>query len=120
MPQLCIQQRCSADIISLVAILQADLVLSGTDAFDVAKFQRRQRLTIPNRGELYFASPEDLLLSKLQWRRSSQSEKQWRDILGILKTQAEHLERVYLRAWATWLGVGAALEQAFQEPGVRE
>lgn len=82
------------------------------------KFRRRRRLSIPNRGDFYFASPEDLILSKLQWQQSSQSEKQWRDILGILKTQTDQLDIAYLQHWSAQLGVAADLEQAFQESGL--
>ncbi|MDG2615055.1 hypothetical protein P7L53_02245 [Thermoleptolyngbya sichuanensis XZ-Cy5] len=69
------RQTRTLQIIHQETILQADLVLSGADAFDMEKFRRRRRLSIPNRGDFYFASPEDLILSKLQWRQSSQSEK---------------------------------------------
>lgn len=59
-------QTRTLQIIHQETFLQADLVLSGTDAFDMEKFRRRRRLSIPNRGDFYFASPEDLILSKLQ------------------------------------------------------
>ncbi|WP_205369433.1 hypothetical protein [Thermoleptolyngbya sp. PKUAC-SCTB121] len=112
------RQTRTLQIIHQETILQADLVLSGADAFDMEKFRRRRRLSIPNRGDFYFASPEDLILSKLQWRQSSQSEKQWRDILGILKTQTDQLDIAYLQHWSAQLGVAADLEQAFQESGL--
>ncbi|MFQ3619020.1 MAG: hypothetical protein SNJ57_21245 [Cyanobacteriota bacterium] len=111
-------QTRTLQIIHQETILQADLVLSGMDAFEVEKFRRRQRLSIPNRGDLYFASPEDLILSKLQWRQFSQSEKQWRNILGILKTQTDQLDIAYLRNWSARLGVAAEIERAFQESGL--
>lgn len=108
----------SLQIIHQETVMQADLILSGTSEFDALTFERRQLLSIPNRGELYFASPEDVILTKLQWRRSSRSEKQWRDILGILKTQTNRLDRAYLQKWATRLQVRLDLEQALQAAGL--
>lgn len=105
-------------IIHQQTVMQADLMLSGSDEFDIVKLQRRQLLSIPDRGVLYFASPEDVILSKLQWRRFSQSEKQWRDILGILKTQTDKLDRAYLETWAMRLDFASDLEQAFQAAGL--
>lgn len=99
-------------------IMQADLMLSGTREFDALTFERRQLLSIPNRGDLYFVSPEDLILNKLKWRQGSRSEKQWRDILGILKTQTDRLNQPYLREWATRLQVLSDLEQALREAGL--
>lgn len=111
-------QTRTLQIIHQETVMQADLMLSGTDEFDVMKLERRQLLSIPNRGQLYFASPEDIILSKLQWRKFSPSEKQWRDILGILKTQTNKLNRAYLQDWAMRLEVASDLEQAFQEAGL--
>ncbi|MGA9377422.1 MAG: hypothetical protein WBV73_01360, partial [Phormidium sp.] len=105
-------------IIHQQTVMQADLMLSGLDEFDLVKLQRRQLLSIPDRGVLYFASPEDVILSKLQWRRFSQSEKQWRDILGILKTQTDKLDRAYLETWAMRLDFASDLQQAFQAAGL--
>ncbi len=64
------------------------------------------------------ASPEDTILQKLRWGRRSQSEKQWRDVLGILKLQAETLDYAYLAQWSETLDLIDALTQAFTEAGV--
>jgi len=53
------------------------------------------------------ATAEDLLLQKLLWFKESNetSDRQWRDVLGLIKVQAERLDGSYLSAWAARLGV---------------
>lgn len=99
-------------------IARADLVLAHSERFDALKFERRRLIEIPQRGAIYLASAEDLILNKLRWRRQSQSEKQWRDVLGILKTQGEKLDFGYLATWAEQLQVDDDLAQAFVEAGL--
>jgi hypothetical protein len=50
----------------------------------------------------------DVILSKLEWYRmgGEVSDRQWRDILGVLKTQAGTIDLDYLRQWAIELKVG--------------
>jgi hypothetical protein len=59
-------------------------------------------------------SPEDTILRKLQWYRlgGETSDRQWTDILGIIRTQGDRLDRGYLRTWASTLEVGDLLERA--------
>lgn len=104
-------------VIHTDTIARADLMLSENTPFDLMQLERRQAISIEPGTILYYASPEDVILSKLQWRQQSQSEKQWRDILGILKVQLELLDRDYLQDWAIRLGVISELSQAFVEAG---
>jgi hypothetical protein len=46
------------------------------------------------------------------------SERQWLDILGVLKVQAEDLDAPYLREWAARLDVSELLARAWQEAGL--
>jgi len=64
-----------------------------------------------------FASPEDTILSELGWCRmgGEVSDRQWRDILGIMKTRAGELDLDYLRQWANDLKVHDLLKRALQE-----
>lgn len=81
------------------------------------------------------ASPEDIILNKLQWSGATlrmshplrnahqesgatQSDKQWRDILGILKVQGESLDFDYLNSWSNRLGFTEDLQQARTEAGL--
>lgn len=81
------------------------------------QFERRQSISMEEGRMLYYASSEDVVLSKLQWRQQSQSEKQWRDVLGIVKVQGELLDGDYLQDWATRLGIRLELHQVFREAG---
>lgn len=101
-----------------VTIARADLMLAGTELFETQKLARRRAINIIGMGCFYFASPEDIILTKLRWRLQSQSEKQWRDGLGILKVQGETLDFDYLFEWAEQLNLVDDLTQALTEAGL--
>ena len=78
---------------------------------------RKQVLAIEPQAEAMVATAEDSLLAKLEWYRmgGEVSERQWRDVLGILKVQAGTLDLDYLRLWARELNVSDLLERALNE-----
>src|SRR5215471_4414605 len=98
-------------------------VVSGRN-FSRAEFSRRVLRQVDPRSEFeaYVQTPEDAVLSKLDWYRmgGGVSDTQWRDVIGILKTQLGRLDLDYLRKWAVELAVLDLLEQAFREAGVEE
>ncbi len=68
------------------------------------------------------ASPEDLVLQKLAWYRlgGGVSDRQWGDVTGILKVQAEALDLAYLRHWAADLGLTDLLLKAYEDAGIED
>ena len=66
--------------------------------------------------ECNLASAEDVVLHKLHWFQLGErvSERQWRDVLGVLKVQGARLDLAYLRRWATYLGVAERLDEALR------
>jgi hypothetical protein len=91
-----------------VNIASVDIYLSDESDFAISQMARRLWLDTG----FYVASAEDTVLQKLYWRQASQSEKQWRDVLGILKLQQTDLDDAYLDEWAARLGLGADLDTA--------
>ncbi|MDB9323972.1 hypothetical protein PN483_21590 [Nodularia spumigena CS-591/04] len=99
-------------------IANADLYITDVSPFAVSQMARRRLIDVEGIPAFWVASPEDTILQKLRWGRGSQSEKQWRDVLGILKLQAESLDYMYLAEWSEHLDLIDALNQAFTEAGV--
>lgn len=60
------------------------------------------------------------MLQKLWWfRRGNEvSDRQWRDVLGVLKVKADLLDYDYLKHWAALLAVSDLLEKAFDDAGI--
>ncbi|MEG3923181.1 hypothetical protein QUA07_29365 [Microcoleus sp. T3_A4] len=104
----------------MTLVLNADIVLNSNTEFDRSKMARRRLEALDEAGveQFWVASPEDIVLAKLLWRQQSQSQKQWNDVLGILKVQSENLDRGYLTEWAQQLGLTDDLNLAFSESGI--
>lgn len=106
----------SFNAIHLDTVFKVDVFVLSNRMVDQERLQRRRSVTLSEGepGRTYFvASPEDIILSKLEWRRAAGgSEQQWRDVLGILKKQGDALDMTYVRRWAATLGVLDALEEA--------
>lgn len=79
----------------------------GDDAFGRSELARRE-FTAGFPG----ASPEDTILAKLVWyrKRGEESDRQWSDILGIIKVQSDRLDVEYLKKWAGALGESDLLD----------
>jgi hypothetical protein len=64
---------------------------------------------------VYAATPEDVLLAKLEWAKLGESERQIRDAAGILEIQGEKLDMDYVERWAAALDVEDQLRAAQQQ-----
>lgn len=91
-----------------------DLIVRKDRPYSLEEFARR-RLKSLSGVRLSIVSPEDAVLSKLEWAKEGQSERQLQDALGIIVTQGESLDIRYLREWAAPLGVTGLLERLLEQ-----
>lgn len=84
------------------------------------KLRRKRQVIDPDAGlELWVTTAEDIVLQKLAWFRKGGevSDMQWRDVLGVLKSNS-NLDRTHLERWASDLGVADLLDRALSEAGL--
>ncbi|MCY4077260.1 MAG: hypothetical protein OXH04_17715 [Acidobacteria bacterium] len=113
-----VRQRSSVNLFHRTTATKVDLFIAGGSPLDRQAMRRRVRLRVASDPDrfLYVYTPEDILLQKLRWFRlgGEVSDRQWRDILGIVLVQAQRLDEKYLRDGAHLLDVTDLLERALQ------
>ena len=105
-----IRRRSQFNVIDLGTGGKVDLMVLKGRPFSQMEFQRRCPVELLGRT-ISVASVEDVILSKLEWNKITPSERQIRDVVGILSVQAEAVDRAYLQHWAQELGVAAKLNE---------
>lgn len=114
-----VRRNSSFNIIHRETMFKVDVFIPLPRPFHQSQLARAQRQIFSADPEVSarFSSAEDIILSKLEWYRlgGEVSERQWRDVLGVLKTRAGALDLDYLRKWGNELKVSDLLEQVLEE-----
>lgn len=101
-----IQNRGQFNVIHSESGYKADIVIPSASAYDESQLRRRTRVRAENPEiDAFFATPEDVILKKLEYFREGESEKHLRDIAGILKIRGDQIDRQYIEYWADQFGV---------------
>jgi hypothetical protein len=104
-------------------MLKIDIFVAKNAPYDTEAFRRRRKDTLDEEqktAEFYLVSPEDIILNKLEWFRlgGGISDRQWNDVLGVLKIQNNSLDDNYLKYWASELKLEDLLKKAVQDSGI--
>jgi hypothetical protein len=99
-----VAHRHTFNVIQITEGLKIDVYVASDSLFDKQRLERVRELAVSSGRRVRFASPEDVILKKLQAYREGGSDKHLRDIEGVLRVQAS-IDREYLVDWANKLGV---------------
>ena len=116
--QQALQNRSSFNIISFETAFKIDIFIRTESEFQKQLFSHSRKLRLGAREKkLIFASPEDIILLKLDWYRKSDytSQRQWTDVLGVLAMQKERVDFEYLNNWAATLKLNELLQKAIKD-----
>jgi hypothetical protein len=90
------------NIIHPASGLKIDVIIKKDTPFDKNRFDRTRQI-YPGDYSADFASPEDVIIKKMEYYKLGGSEKHLRDITGIFKISGESIDRNYISRWATEL-----------------
>jgi Nucleotidyl transferase AbiEii toxin, Type IV TA system len=109
----------TANAFYLPFVTKIDFFGRGYEPFDESEFSRRKPMMVRASGEtLVIKSAEDTVLRKLLWFREGGqvSEKQWRDVVAVLRISRRTIDDAYLATWASRLGLSELLARAKSTP----
>jgi hypothetical protein len=108
----------SCNIFFLPEVMKIDLFGVGSGPYDQQEFERRRRVPVDaSGGTLVLKSPEDTVLRKLLWHREGGgvSDRQWRDLVEVLRVSGAGMDFDYLSSWARRLALTEAFDRALVE-----
>lgn len=120
-----IERKSSFNLIHFDTMMKIDIFILKDRPFDRMAFKRKKIDSVgeePCAASFYFSSEEDIIISKLEWYMlgGEVSERQWKDLIGVLKIQGDRLDFNYLKKWAGDLGLSVLLDKAINEVSARE
>lgn len=115
-----VAERSHFNAIHLDSMFKVDVfVPADSDRLSQQQLDRQlpEKVSPDSDAIVYVATAEDTLLAKLVWylKGHRASDRQWSDVLGIIKLQGQQLDRIYLDHWAAQLGIKELLDQAIDE-----
>jgi hypothetical protein len=99
------------NILNNQTILKIDCVVLKDNEFEINAFSRRQKVNYAGDFDVWIIGKEDLILSKLNWAKNTNSERQMLDVASIIRNG---FDKLYVEKWAEKLGVDELLKECFE------
>ena len=111
-----VRRRASFNVIHLATAFKVVVFILRSDPYARMEMSRRMFIRVADQPprDLAVATAEDTILQKLRRfeRGGGVSDRQWNDVLGLIKTRGAGLDREYLAIWAADLGIVGLLQAA--------
>lgn len=105
MVQRAVRDQAMFNMIHNALVVKVDCVVRKETEYRRAEFVRRRAVSIAGQ-QVFIVSPEDLILSKLDWAKESRSQIQLNDVRNLLRS-VQDLDTDYLTHWADQLGLAS-------------
>lgn len=119
-----VREHSSFNLIHERMLIKADVYVLPDDPVHRGQLERSRRVALRSEpgSEVELASPEDVVIHKLRWYDlgGRTSDRQWRDVLGVLKVQGERLDLGYMERTVAGLELAELLSRARSEAGQGE
>lgn len=93
-------------------VIKIDFIVKKSSPYQDTAFSRKREVLI-NSNPMWFISPEDLVISKLNWAKDSLSEMQLKDVRNLLET-VDNLDLKYIDKWISQLDLKKVYKEAKQ------
>jgi hypothetical protein len=111
-----VRRRASVNLLHLPTMFKIDLFMLRDRGWDRTALARAEtvQLRSDDPTNIAISTAEDVILAKLEWYRKGGgvSDRQWRDVLGVIQVQSNRLDFEYLERAATEIGVADLLHRA--------
>lgn len=105
------------NVIDLATGWKVDLIVRKARPFSLAEFDRRAAVDFQGL-RLFVASLEDVVVSKLEWAKQGQSQRQIEDVAGLLRLRSTELDRTYIARWIRDLELATQWEHVCKLAGI--
>jgi hypothetical protein len=112
MVQRAVRDHAMFNMIHNALVVKVDCVVRKDTEYHREEFARRRALSISDQ-EVFIVSPEDLILSKLDWAKESRSQMQLDDVRNLLRS-VQGLDTAYLNRWADRLALTTLYQEVSQ------
>jgi hypothetical protein len=92
------------NIIDLATGWKADLIIRKDRDFSREELARRQPVVLLG-VSTFVSTAEDAIVAKVEWAKVGDSERQLRDVAGMLSVLGESLDLAYIERWIVALGL---------------
>jgi hypothetical protein len=99
-----LRQKSQFNVIDMVTGWKVDFLIRKARPFSQEEFNRRQAAELFGTS-VFVSTAEDSILAKLEWAKLGDSERQLRDVDGILAVRGESLDLEYVNRWVAALNL---------------